>query len=132
MSATKRTEAEFFDCSLGRQEITREVERLTWECRMSDVASTKYRFEEYRNEIGREMVMRLIAHIATKKFDSKTVIFPANWWQSFKKRWLPSWALKHWPVKHTQITFEATAYHPDIEIPDHATFVRVMMRTELR
>lgn len=85
------------------------------------------RFEEFREEAARQMVMQLKAKIATKKFESQTVIFPADWWQSFKKRWFPAWALKKWPAKHTEVTFEANAYYPDIEIPGHNAFVEIMV-----
>jgi hypothetical protein len=28
---------------------------------------------------------------------------PSDWWQHFKQRWFPSWALRKWPVKMTVI-----------------------------
>lgn len=34
---------------------------------------------------------------AVDHFQSKA---PADWWQSFRERWLPRWWLKRWPVKY--------------------------------
>lgn len=48
---------------------------------------------------------------------------PADWWQHFKQRWFPAWALRRWPValkKETQrksVThkFECRALFPDFK-----------------
>lgn len=42
----------------------------------------------------------------------KQVKFPADWWQAFKARWFPAWALRRWPVVHTTVRFEAKAIYP--------------------
>ncbi len=79
------------------------------------------------DEMSRMMVLKLMTKIATKKFDMKGVRFPADWWESFKNRWFPRWALKRWPVQWTQVELTGSAYYPDIEIPNHQAFVEVMM-----
>lgn len=28
---------------------------------------------------------------------------PADWWQAFKERWFPDWALERWPVRNRTI-----------------------------
>lgn len=30
-------------------------------------------------------------------------LVPADWWQAFKARWFPVWALERWPVSHRRI-----------------------------
>lgn len=36
---------------------------------------------------------------------------PADWWQHFKQRWFPAWALERWPVRMTVLgnSFSAAA-----------------------
>lgn len=93
------------------------------------------RLEQYRDEMARTMVQTLTVAVASKKYDVKTVRFPADWCQACKRRWLnPSWrisrwALKKWPIKYTEITMEASAYYPGIEIPGHQAFVDIVFRS---
>lgn len=35
---------------------------------------------------------------------------PADWWEAFKERWFPQWALKRWPARMTR--YEAWALYP--------------------
>ncbi len=30
--------------------------------------------------------------------------YPADWWEAFKERWFPKWALQRWPVKYKTIS----------------------------
>lgn len=47
---------------------------------------------------------------------SKPVVsFPTTWWDAFKVRWFPDWAMKRWPAEITYL--EARTYFPDLEIP---------------
>lgn len=86
----------------------------------------------FYDEAARKMVAELSFKIATKKFEAKTVRFPADWWEAFKNRWFTPRMLKRWPVKFSEVTLEANAYHPSVAIPDHATFVEIMMRSKER
>ena len=92
------------------------------------------RLDMVRDEMARTMVTTLMATVASKKYEVKTVRFPADWVQACKRRWLnPAWrlgrwALKRWPVKYTEVTMEASAYYPEIAIPDHQAFVDIVFR----
>jgi hypothetical protein len=33
-----------------------------------------------------------------RKVDNAIVRYPADWWQAFKRRFFPAWALRRWPV----------------------------------
>ena len=40
--------------------------------------------------------------------------WPADWWQHFKKRWFPRWALRRWPVrmeKREGVVFQRVCPH---------------------
>lgn len=36
--------------------------------------------------------------------------WPADWWQAFKERWLPKWALTRWPVKYDGVYVREMIY----------------------
>ena len=40
---------------------------------------------------------------------------PADWWQHFKERWFPGWALKMWPVVY--IEHDAAVILPGVPLP---------------
>lgn len=58
---------------------------------------------------------------------------PADWWQAFKKRWFPGWALKRWPVrmevvrKVQRASCEAWVLYPSLHYrhPEHEFRVAV-------
>lgn len=59
--------------------------------------------------------------------------WPSDWWQAFKDRWFPAWALKRWPVQYKTISVHERRYGnlcPHINIPQHNTHVEFMMREE--
>jgi len=45
--------------------------------------------------------------------EEKVISFPRDWWQAFKKRWFPKFALRLWPVIYTEHHIETKAYYPD-------------------
>jgi len=36
--------------------------------------------------------------------------WPKDWWQAFKDRWFPAWALKRWPVQWETIDIDQQIY----------------------
>ncbi|HEY3499508.1 MAG TPA: hypothetical protein VGK73_32685 [Polyangiaceae bacterium] len=46
--------------------------------------------------------------------------YPLDWWQAFKGRWFPQWALKRWPVRNKTVggeekTIEVYAIFPELQ-----------------
>jgi len=37
--------------------------------------------------------------MAAPGMDSNVISCPADWWQHFKQRWFPDWAINRWPVR---------------------------------
>jgi hypothetical protein len=71
---------------------------------------------EHRHRLCLEVFTRSASHTVT--FDP--VSYPATWWQAFKQRFFPSWALNRWPVqlttvKRDPVTVEAEALFPELE-----------------
>lgn len=134
--------------SLETQAVALDVTRIQREIKRFEVCErinpTAYglSLERVEDAVGRDLVLRLKAKIASKKFDYKKVSFPNGPWQWIK--WMAKgsevfggwklvrWYLNKYPVKMIDIEMEANAYHPDIAIPDHATYVEVLMKESYR
>lgn len=48
---------------------------------------------------------------------AETVSFPCDWWQHFKQRWFPAWALVRWPVRLGTVSFHAVRVFDGIPAP---------------
>lgn len=79
------------------------------------------RFEESAH---RESRFRLGVHIASRKVrlsESREVSYPATWWDAFKVRFFPRWALSRWPAVATTLRLtveaDAVALFPEIQFP---------------
>lgn len=119
------------DCSLAYKRVQREVQRFCMEQRISHhEIGMGIELHQFEDMAAQQMVHRLMAKVASKKYDVKTVRFPSDWWQAAKRRFFPVWALAKWPVQYTEVTMEANAYHPDVAIPDRATFVEIIMQAK--
>jgi hypothetical protein len=99
--------------------VTRELEgerfRLVIESVISRAGLNEGLFQwEYVESVMQEMVLRLVAEITATRPAFHVVEYPATWWEAFKARWFPRWALKRWPVKLTTVRVEARALLPDI------------------
>jgi len=122
---------EVISSDITRQRVTREIKRFCAIQRIDDTQFlTDIEMSHFIDHMANALVMKLTAKVASKVYDVKTVKFPSDWWQCFKKAYFPMWALVKWPVHYTEITMEANAYHPDIRIPDHQTFVDILMSSK--
>lgn len=48
------------------------------------------------------------------------VTYPRDWWQAFKERWAPRWALRRWPVDYKVVekrVFQAVCPHLQTDHP---------------
>ncbi len=53
--------------------------------------------ETFTREHTRMITWRLLGIVALWR-EQRILKTPANWWEHFKQRWFPRWALKRWPV----------------------------------
>ncbi len=44
-------------------------------------------------------VQNVLDDLRDSKWVSRELRYPADWWQAFKDRWFPEWALKRWPIE---------------------------------
>ena len=116
---------------LTMERIRREI--LTFESRYQiDLRGLRDSVEATRimDEAARVMTLQLCAKVASKKYAVKTVRWPLDWWQAFKLQFFSGRMLKRWPVIYEEVTLEANAYHPDVEIPNHSTYVDIINRAK--
>jgi hypothetical protein len=62
-----------------------------------------------QNRVG----VHMRGYLWSERLGSESVEYPADWWQHFKQRWFPCWALRRWPCKMTRRVFVAKAIYPD-------------------
>ncbi len=59
-----------------------------------------------------EMMIEIRAHVLAMPYEKVSVHrkWPKDWWDAFKDRWFPKWALRRWPVRYSRIDIEQTIY----------------------
>jgi hypothetical protein len=112
------------------EHVVREIKQL--EMRYTAEYPGLYRCEPSLmvEEMTRRMVASIRLKVAAKKYEVKTVRFPATWWDAFRLRFFPAKWLKRWPVTFEEVSLEAWAYHPDIHISNHQTYVEIAVAAE--
>ena len=61
-----------------------------------------------------EMYVRVKGFVWGEKLGDTEIKYPRDWWQAFKKRWLPARALKYWPVVYTVHVISAAFLYPGV------------------
>jgi hypothetical protein len=61
---------------------------------------------------------------------TETLCYPADWWQAFKERWFPAWALKRWPAKQRFFEFHAVRVFTEVPPPIGDTIVYQLKKRE--
>lgn len=75
---------------------------------------TKCDFEQNFNQILCALVISVdtyIHGIEKERFRFHRE-YPKDWWQAFKERWFPKWALRRWPVEMEVIDIDHAIYGP--------------------
>ena len=60
-----------------------------------------------------DIVCRVRGYVWSEQLERIVIEYPADWWQAFKKRWFPSWAIARWPAKHTRHVLDVKAKYPE-------------------
>lgn len=68
--------------------------------------------EVIRGILYNELRVRVRAFVLAENVGEKYVSYPADWWQAFKKRWFPKWALSKWPVIYKTHKFSFSLTYP--------------------
>lgn len=92
-----------------------ELERFKVDLYFSPEVVDAMRIETFQSQATRDLVYRLVGLVATWRKE-RLLRVPANWWQHFKQRWFPAWALKRWPVLYT--VYDAAVVLPKVPVFD--------------
>jgi len=80
------------------------------------------RTSEHVSFIANDFAIQLRGFIwaEEKSAQRQVVTYPLNWWQAFKERWAPKWALKKWPVQYKRVELDVKAIYPEFKqaMPD--------------
>lgn len=99
------------------QEIALDVERYAMQHGISPVALQNAKVETDVMKGAIEMLMiRVLMDVATHNLAENKVEYPANWWQHFKERFFPNWALEKWPVLYKTESITIKALFPNIPV----------------
>ena len=65
------------------------------------------------DQIAKSIVAEIRWNIFGRKLPEKTIRYPANWWEAFKKRWFPKWY--DGKIKHTTHKITALELYPHFQ-----------------
>ena len=71
-------------------------------------------FDLERSVMG-GMIASIRGYVWAEHIDDYQRRWPADWWQHFKERWFPAWALKRWPVRYDGFDIERIAVYPEFK-----------------
>lgn len=67
------------------------------------------------DRMKRQIVANFEGYLYGEKLKGKIIKHPRDWWQAFKERWFPVWALDRWPVEYTVHTVTFDVVYPDFK-----------------
>lgn len=72
------------------------------------------------------------AKVPFRKLMDETCKHPRDWWEHFKLRWFPRWALKRWPVAWTTHLYGIDVVYDvgNIAMPPYATDMAFMVHKD--
>ena len=77
-------------------------------------------------ESARSLVLRVAMWGVGRTDPGERIKVPLTWWDHFKERNFPGWALRRWPVVYREIVVRWTRVCPHMKVPkdrDHLEFL---------
>ena len=97
------------------QEVILEAERFSVMQRVADeLVMNAADVSKFYDIVRKQSVMEITYHVFGQRLDEQTVEYPADWWQHFKQRWFPAWALRRWPVQKHVRTMKLMGFYPEL------------------
>lgn len=71
--------------------------------------------------------LRLHGYLWGETAKAEPIQYPSDWWQAFKQRWFPRWALARWPVRLTTHHITLRTLYPNfrISMPSEAHVLKI-------
>lgn len=105
------------------QELELQIERWHAQVAYTQWAMQNTQIESFFSSTLPGLVVRIQQNLLYLEDDRGDIEVPADWWEHFKERWFPQWALKRWPVRYRH--WRARWYFPDPEIKGIGTRIAV-------
>jgi hypothetical protein len=83
------------------------------------IATENLRITAYEDMLSDTMVIRLCADIYGESLKKVHKVYPSNWKEALKDRFLPKFLHKVFPIKYDVIEVEAAALYPRYVLPEH-------------
>lgn len=64
-----------------------------------------------------EIAVQLVQKVWGREIQRRKCKWPADWWQAFKERWYPDWAIDRWPIRYEEYVITARELAPLMRIP---------------
>ena len=97
------------------QQVSLEMERFETLRRITEqFVMNAVELQSWKDYLKDDMVVAMTYHVFGQRLDEQTVEYPADWWQHFKQRWFPAWALRRWPVLNTVRTMKLMGFYPEL------------------
>lgn len=108
--------------------IRYELTRFHAQMYFSEEVIREIQLKAWRHDASRNLVMQLMGVVAMWR-EERLLKTPANWWQHFKLRWFPKWALRRWPVLYEYhdaavILPKVPVVRPEYHVPEFAVWQR--------
>ena len=71
-----------------------------------------------------------VVHYTYGQSAEETVTHPATWWDAFKLRFFPAWALKRWPAQWTRVVVKAQALFPNLRVDRRRHDMHIIYRVD--
>lgn len=87
---------------------------------------------DWRDETLRRLFFSLRGYVWAEPPKSISVRYPTTWWDAFKARWFPEWAIEAYPVNYTVETMEGQIFYPKLPhtVPERAHNLRMVVHKE--
>lgn len=105
-----------------------QIERLAARQFVAERGLPNTMVEVERDAALESLVYTMSRHLATETLDSIVIEYHETWWDAFKARWFPKWAIRRWPAVTIRREIDVKAYYPDVSLPDLNHTVRLIDR----
>lgn len=83
---------------------------------VSDAVLEDYALHSEYSHILEGLVLTVERRVWARQIDEQEIKYPATWWDAFKERWYPAWALLRWPAQHRCHSWKAYHTYPGLLI----------------
>lgn len=95
-----------------KQYVAERIRLQTSEATPLKAMISRGEFSQYRDEMRRSIIVNFTTYIHGMTKERVTVHekWPRTWWDAFKERWFPQWAIARWPVEYRRIDIDQPIY----------------------